>query len=39
MIKAALIILHFLLFGLLSATVVISFWRLGKTYVVTCVIE
>ena len=39
MIKAALIILHFLLFGLLSATVVISFWRLGKTYVVTGVIE
>ena len=26
-------ILHFLLFGFLSATVVISFWQLGKTYI------
>jgi len=26
-------ILHFLLFGFLSATVVISFWQLGKSYV------
>jgi len=26
-------LLHFLLFGFLSTTVVISFWRLGRTYV------
>ena len=32
------IILHFLLFGLLSATVVISFWGLGKAYVVSGVL-
>ena len=31
-------LLHFLLFGFLSATVVISFWQLGRTYVCTGVL-